>query len=62
MVDAYLAVSVFVGFTLMVFIGLDSLTKFDIQSFLTYYMIFSEEVIKVLFNLSNLCRISSVNS
>ena len=34
MVDAYLAVSVFVGFTLMVFIGLDSLTKFDIQSFL----------------------------
>ena len=34
MVDAYLAVSVFVGFTLFVFIGLDSLTKFDIQSFL----------------------------
>ncbi|MDC0453213.1 putative manganese transporter [Alphaproteobacteria bacterium] len=34
MVDAYLAVSVFVGFTLMVFIGLDSLTKFDTQSFL----------------------------
>ena len=34
MVDAYLAVSVFVGFTLMVFIGLDSLTKFDIHSFL----------------------------
>jgi len=34
MVDAYLAVSVFVGFTLMVFIGLDSLTKFDIYSFL----------------------------
>ena len=34
MVDAYLAVSVFVGFTLMVFIGLDSLTKFDINSFL----------------------------
>jgi hypothetical protein len=33
-VDAYLAVSVFVGFTLMVFIGLDSLTKFDIHSFL----------------------------
>lgn len=34
MVDAYLAVSVFVGFTLIVFIGLDSLTKFDIGSFL----------------------------
>jgi len=34
MVDAYLAVSVFVGFTLVVFIGLDSLTKFDINSFL----------------------------
>ena len=34
MVDAYLAVSVFVGFTLIVFIGLDSLTKFDIHSFL----------------------------
>ena len=28
MVDAYLAVSVFVGFTLIVFIGLDSLTNF----------------------------------
>ena len=34
MVDAYLAVSVFVGFTLIVFIGLDSLTKFDINTFL----------------------------
>ena len=34
MVDAYLAVSVFVGFTLIVFIGLDSLTNFDIGSFL----------------------------
>ena len=34
MIDAYLAVSVFVGFTLIVFIGLDSLTKFDIDSFL----------------------------
>ena len=34
MVEAYLAVSVFVGFTLMIFIGLDSLTKFDIHSFL----------------------------
>ena len=34
MVDAYLAVSVFVGFTLFIFIGLDSLTKFDIASFL----------------------------
>ena len=34
MIDAYLAVSVFVGFTLIVFIGLDSLTKFDIHTFL----------------------------
>ena len=40
MVDAYLAVSVFVGFTLMVFIGLDSLTKFDIHSFLEKTKIF----------------------
>ena len=34
MIDAYLQVSVFVGFTLFIFIGLDSLTKFDITSFL----------------------------
>ncbi len=34
MTDAYLQVSVFVGFTLFVFIGLDSLTKFDIKTFL----------------------------
>ena len=34
MVDAYLTVSIFVGFTLILFIGLDSLTKFDIHSFL----------------------------
>ena len=34
MTDAYLQVSVFVGFTLFVFIGIDSLTKFDITSFL----------------------------
>ena len=34
MIDAYLQVSVFVGFTLIVFIGLDSLTKFDINLFL----------------------------
>ena len=34
MVDAYLAVSVFVAFTLFFFIGLDSLTKFDSHSFL----------------------------
>ena len=32
MTDAYLQVSVFVGFTLFIFIGLDSLTKFDIAS------------------------------
>jgi len=35
MVDAYIQVSVFVGFTLFVFIGLDSLTKFNIKIFLS---------------------------
>ena len=34
MTDAYLQVSIFVGFTLFIFIGLDSLTNFDIQNFL----------------------------
>ena len=34
MVEAYIQVSVFVGFTLFVFIGLDSLTKFDVKHFL----------------------------
>ena len=34
-IDAYIQVSVFVGFTLFVFIGLDSLTKFDVKLFLT---------------------------
>jgi len=34
MTDAYLQVSVFVGFTLFVFIGLDSLSKFNISFFL----------------------------
>ncbi len=34
MVDAYIQVSVFVGFTLFVFIGLDSLTKFNVKLFL----------------------------
>ena len=34
MTDAYLQVSVFVGFTLFIFIGLDSLTKIDIADFL----------------------------
>ena len=32
--DAYLQVSVFVGFTLFIFIGLDSLTNFDTSKFL----------------------------
>ena len=32
-IDAYIQVSVFVGFTLFVFIGLDSLTKFDAVSY-----------------------------
>ena len=31
----YLQVSVFVGLTLFVFIGLDSLTKFDVKLFLS---------------------------
>ena len=35
MIDAYIKVSVFVGFTLFVFIGLDSLTKFDVKLFLS---------------------------
>ncbi len=35
MIDAYVQVSVFVGFTLFVFIGLDSLTKFDVKNFLS---------------------------
>ena len=34
-IDAYIQVSVFVGFTLFVFIGLDSLTKFDVENFLS---------------------------
>jgi len=34
MTDAYLQVSVFVGFTLFIFIGLDSLTAFDTGNFL----------------------------
>ena len=34
MIDAYIQVSVFVGFTLFIFIGLDSLTRFDVQKFL----------------------------
>ena len=33
MTDAYLQVSVFVGFTLFIFIGLDSLTTFDTGTF-----------------------------
>ncbi len=35
MIDAYIQVSVFVGFTLFVFIGLDSLSKFNVKSFLS---------------------------
>ncbi len=35
MIDAYIQVSVFVGFTLFVFIGLDSLTQFDVKNFLS---------------------------
>ncbi len=34
-IDAYIQVSVFVGFTLFIFIGLDSLTKFDVKNFLS---------------------------
>ena len=35
MIDAYLQVSVFVGFTLFIFIGLDALTTFDTGTFLS---------------------------
>ena len=35
MTEAYLQVSVFVGFTLFIFIGLDSLTNFNIKKFLS---------------------------
>ena len=35
MTDAYLQVSVFVGFTLFIFIGLDSLRSFDTGRFLS---------------------------
>lgn len=34
LIDAYLQVSVFVGFTLFLFLGLDSLTKYNIQTIL----------------------------
>ena len=34
LVDAYLQVSIFVGFTLFIFIGMDSLTKFNISNIL----------------------------
>ena len=34
LIEAYLQVSVFVGFTLFIFIGLDSLSKFNIENFL----------------------------
>ena len=34
LIDAYLQVSVFVGFTLFIFLGLDSLTKLNISQFL----------------------------
>ena len=34
MIDAYLQVSVFVGLTLLIFIGLDSLSGFDVNRFL----------------------------
>lgn len=34
LVDAYLQVSIFVGFTLFIFLGIDSLTKFNIEHFL----------------------------
>ena len=35
MADAYLQVSVFVGFTLLIFIGLDSLSSFNIENLLS---------------------------
>ncbi len=35
MADAYLQVSVFVGFTLLIFIGLDSMSNFNMETFLS---------------------------
>ena len=48
MVDAYLQVSVFVGFTLFVFIGIDSLTKFNVENFLNKTKTFHVPIATIL--------------
>ena len=48
LVDAYLQVSVFVGFTLFVFIGIDSLTKFNVENFLNKTKTFHVPIATIL--------------
>ena len=48
LVEAYLQVSVFVGFTLFIFIGLDSLTKFNVENFLNKTKTFHIPIATVL--------------
>ena len=52
MTDAYLQVSVFVGFTLFIFIGIDSLTKFQLLLFLVLY----QDVVVQLLLLHNISK------
>ena len=48
LVEAYLQVSVFVGFTLFVFIGIDSLTKFNVENFLNKTKTFQVPIATIL--------------
>ena len=48
LVEAYLQVSVFVGFTLFIFIGLDSLTKFNVENFLNKTKTFHVPIATIL--------------
>ena len=48
LVEAYLQVSVFVGFTLFVFIGIDSLTKFNVENFLNKTKTFHVAIATIL--------------
>ena len=48
LVEAYLQVSVFVGFTLFVFIGIDSLTKFNVENFLNKTKTFHVPIATIL--------------
>ena len=48
LVEAYLQVSVFVGFTLFIFIGLDSLTKFNVENFLNKTRTFHVPIATIL--------------